>query len=138
LRRVVIGLCFALAAVGCSSGDDGGPFETNGANDESTELPGLAVIEVLGPDESEGADVPHFEWSAVRGAEEYGVVVSDDEGAVWAWRGTDTDIWFGGLSRERPAGMAGPVVPPGSTWRVAAFDSEGNVVAVSPERVLDT
>jgi len=112
-----------LLAAGCAS--DGG------------EAVDIAVIELLGPSGSDPGEVPHFEWSPIDDAAEYGVVVQDAGGAaLWAWRGGETDVWFGGLSRERPAGMAGPVVGEGATWRAIAFDEEGHVVAVSAEGTL--
>jgi hypothetical protein len=116
-----------LLAIGCG-GDGDGPSE---AADVST-------IEVVGPPETGSGEVPHFEWRAVDGIDEYGVVVRDPEGAtIWAWRGEAVEIWFGGISRERPPGMAGPTVEHGSTWRVVGYDADGHLVAISGERSLD-
>jgi hypothetical protein len=123
----VVAVALLLTALGAACGDDG--------PDEAAEL---ATIEVIGPSETESGDVPHFEWEGIDGADEYAVVVRDADGAsTWAWQGDAEDIWFGGLTRERPPGMAGPTVTAGSTWRVVAFDGDGHAVGISPERSLE-
>ena len=130
-RLTAMVVLVVLIATACSSSRG-----TNPASDGPVAQ--IVAIDVVGPDETGAGQVPQFEWEPVEDAAEYGVVVRDADGeAVWAWRGPTTEIWFGGLSQDRPAGMAGPVVTSGSTWIVAAYDEEGHVVAVGAERGLD-
>jgi hypothetical protein len=122
---VVLGALLVLAGGAC--GNDG--------PDKASEV---RTIEVVGPPEAGSGEIPHFEWEVTSGVDEYGVVVRDADGAtIWAWRGETEEIWFGGTSRQRPAGMAGPTVEAGSTWRVVGYDDDGHVVAISAEHTLD-
>lgn len=53
------------------------------------------------------------------------------DGPIWAWRGEETEVRLGALPFDRPTGMGGPVVVPGSCWSVIALDDDGHVAASS-------
>lgn len=91
----------------------------------------LPVIDVLGPPESGAGDVPLFEWSAVDGAADYRLAVVGPAGPQWAWVGDTTEIYFGGLSIERPPGLPGLELADDSCWSVVARDAHGGAIAVS-------
>jgi len=117
-----------------SSGSGTTSSPVNGRDVAPTGLPlidGLPVIDVFAPSESDAGDVPLFRWEAVEGAAEYSLAVRGPDGPLWAWRGTGTQIYFGGLPFERPPGWAGPVMVAGSCWSVLALDRSGHVMAVS-------
>lgn len=109
------------------------PEETVVASVPSGEIlvEGLPIIEVLSPPESEAGEVPMFSWSPVDGTSTYDVVVLSPDAPIWAWRGEQTEVWLGGLPFERPEGMAGAVLGPGSCWSVLALDAEGQMIAAS-------
>lgn len=123
-------LILALAASGCGSSGDGSGESAGTPIDAS-----LPSINLKAPATEGAGEVPAFEWDAVDGAERYRLVVLDGDGQpLWAWNGAETKVNLGGLPGERPEGTPGPVITPGSTWSVAAFDAEGNALAVSELR----
>jgi hypothetical protein len=129
-RSDLIVLLLLLTA--CTGGGDGG-----GQGDPPPPVvPGIdAVVELVAPPAEGAGKVPTFEWKPVSGAERYRLAVLDaKDRPIWSWEGSETTVALGGLTVERPAGEAGPVIAPGSSWLVAALDAEGHVLAVSVER----
>jgi len=116
---------------GCGSSDGGG-----GQGDSGTPIDaGLPKINLTAPATTGAGETPVFEWEAVSGAGRYRLVVVDGSGAMlWAWNGTDTKAGLGGIEGERPEGTSGPLLTPGSTWSVVAFDAAGQPLAVSDIR----
>ncbi len=138
-RLPSIALAICVLAAACTSGDDAGttasttapPTGAGAAPTGAPLVPGLPVIELLGPPSTGAGDAPLFRWKAVDGAESYALAVVGPDGPVWAWRGAETEVYLGGLPFERPPGWAGPVLVPGSCWSVVARDASGAIVAVS-------
>lgn len=149
----------ALGTIGCS--DSAGPFSTaagqtsttrqgattstaGGTTENSGEtlpsgqyLPiGGTPIEQLTPEQGAGA-YPIFEWAAVPDTAYYLLFVFDTNGIMyWAWEGTATSIYLGGLDQPPVPGSMGPVLDAPMTWAVVAFDSAGNPIASSAERPI--
>jgi hypothetical protein len=139
-RLPILALAGCLLLGACSSGDDanagtGGttapPSGTAAAPTGAPLVPGLPVVELLGPPSTGAGEAPLFRWTAVDGAESYALAVVGPDGPLWAWRGQGTEVYLGGLPFERPPGWAGPVLVPGSCWSVVARDAAGAIVAVS-------
>lgn len=99
---------------------------------ETTERPSLyAGIEVT---EAEPGSNPLLTWAPVDGATLYRVAVLDPDGdAYWAWSGADTSVFLGGNVQATTVGAR---VFGEMTWRVAAFDAEGNPLAISEPSAL--
>ncbi len=144
-------LVFPLTGCGSSGGTEGSTT-TAGNSGQSTATTveaieevqgtpidaGLASIELTGPTVSGAGEVPTFEWQAVAGAARYRLVVLDGDGEpLWAWNGSETRVNLGGLPVERPADISGPVITPGSSWSVVAFDADGTPLAVSVLRPVE-
>lgn len=129
IATVLIALTLSLLAPGC--GSDSGGDEGGGTPIDA----GLPAVELLAPGATGAGEVPAFEWQAVEGAARYRLVVIDGNGEpLWAWNGAETKVNLGGLPGERPEAESGPVITPGSIWSVAAFDAEGNALAISELR----
>jgi len=161
-RLLAATAALALGTLGC--GDSVGPFDTlggqtsttgqadttstDGATTESTwqtgttgtggqYLPiGGTPIELLIPEQGAGA-YPLFEWSAVPDAAFYLLFVFDTNGVTyWAWEGTTTSVYLGGLDQPPTPGSMGPVLDVPMTWAVIAFDGDENLIASSAERPI--
>lgn len=98
--------------------------------------PGVATITLLTPRQGAG-EKPLLKWEPVSGAVRYGLVVYDaDGGAYWSWQGEETSVYLGGTQDPPPEGSAGPVLGPGMSWGVMAFDAGGRLVASSGQSPL--
>lgn len=117
MRRCLLLVVVLLLVSACGDGADAPPT-------------GEAGLSLLGPLEAEPGTVPRFEWSEVDGAVTYRLVVLGQDGPIWAWEGEGTSVNLGGLEIDRPELMPGPVVEPGTSWSVAAFDASGGVLDV--------
>ena len=77
---------------------------------------------------------PLLAWDAVEGAVNYQLVVLDADGtAYWAWSGTETSVFLGGM--ENPDAVGAWVFEP-LTWVVAAEDPNGATLAMSARAEL--
>jgi hypothetical protein len=163
-RLVLLGAAGALVlgTIGC--GDSAGPFDTaagqptttgqatttstTGAATETTGqtdttgtggqyLPiGGTPIEQLTPEQGAGA-YPFFEWAAVPEAAFSLLFVFDTNGVTyWAWEGTATSVYLGGLDQPPTPGSMGPVLDAPMTWAVIAFDATDNLIASSAARPI--
>jgi hypothetical protein len=94
---------------------------------------GIADL-VLEPTVETGSH-PMLSWQAAAGATSYWLVVRDaDDRPYWAWTGAEVSVRFGGGDTEEPNQTA--VLHEMMTWRVAAFDAEGSLIALSESAVL--
>ena len=99
-------------------------------------LIGGTPIEQLTPDQGVGT-YPLFEWTAVPGAARYLLFVFDADGVMfWAWEGTGTSVYLGGLDQPPTPGSMGPALDVPMSWAVIAFDAGGNLIAGSPTRPI--
>jgi hypothetical protein len=155
-------LVLALGTVGC--GESAGPLGTTGGQqtttgqESTTTAPGKtttepggttattsagpylpiggAPIEQLTPEQRVGA-YPLFEWTAVPDAAFYILLVFDTTGgAFWAWEGTATSVYLGGLDQPPTPGSMGPALDGPMTWAVIAFDAGNNLIASSAQRPI--
>jgi hypothetical protein len=155
-------LALALGTPGCS--DSAGPFETTTGQatttgQESTTtgpaqtttqaggttstvpaaqfLPiGGTPIEQLTPEQGVSA-YPLFEWTAVPDAARYLLFVFDTNGVMyWAWDGTATSVYLGGLDQPPTPGSMGPTLDGPMAWAVIAFDVGENLIASSTQRPI--
>ncbi len=135
---LVAALVFVVAA--CAQGGtstDRGSNTTSGSGGGSPAPTGVPLveslpsIEVVGPPETGAGEAPLFRWKPVDGATSYHLAVLGPDGPLWAWQGTETEVYLGALPFERPPGWAGPVISAGTCWSVIARDAEGHVTAVS-------
>ncbi len=79
---------------------------------------------------SEGGNHPTLGWQATEGAASYWLVMRDGDGRpYWAWTGTDTSVRVGG--GDSPETNQTAALHETMTWRVAAFDEQGNLVGLS-------
>lgn len=89
---------------------------------------GVEVL-VLEPTSETGSH-PTLRWQSADGAVSYWLVLQDAAGRpYWAWTGSETSVRVGGgdsADANQTAVLHEPM-----TWRVAAFDSDGNLVALS-------
>lgn len=120
------------------------PAETTttlaGTNTSASEgqflLIGGTPIEQLTPEQGVGA-YPLFEWTVVPGAARYLLFVFDADGVMfWAWEGSATSVYLGGLDQPPTPGSMGPALDVPMSWAVIAFDAGGNLVAGSPTRTI--
>jgi hypothetical protein len=130
--RPVLMVAFVFA-VACTE-----PATEGEAPSNEADRPGGSVIEgdiLLTAPPVEGAgDIPTFAWESVQGATAYRLGVLDADGElVWAWEGPETSVVLGGVPGRQPA-EGGPVITPGSSWSVIAFDGRGLIVAISEVR----
>lgn len=80
---------------------------------------------------------PLLQWEAAPTASYYQLVVFDEEGRpYWAWEGKTTEIYLGGTVVQPPADSSGPIIAPGYSWTVVAFDIQDQVVAASAVRAI--
>lgn len=97
---------------------------------------GLPGITLLTPTENAGVK-PLFEWSPVEGADWYSLVLTNSEGKnYWAWMGSKTSIYLGGTTTQPDDNAAGPILQPGMTWAVIAYDADGKILAASHIRPI--
>lgn len=100
------------------------------------EAPAADPVDVLGvgsivlDDVTEPGPHPVLGWEPVPGAASYWLTVTDGAGRpFWAWTGTATTVRVGGgpsAELNQTAAIHEPM-----TWRVAALDSNGVLVALS-------
>ncbi len=91
---------------------------------------GVGAVEIVTA-ASGGGERPLLEWNAVEGADEYHVVaLAAFGGPYWAWVGQATSVVFGGGDAGSDPGQLATVFEP-LTWTVAAFDPDGNLLALS-------
>lgn len=162
LRGFAIVMFCVLAGAACSSSTstdsaptdsgavDSAPAASDGAEGSSSDsassatsdsiaaeplLIGAEPVTLLTPTEG-GGPRPLMEWESVEGASEYLVVVLDGDGApYWAWSGSATSVRLGGGELPDDHG-SGPIVESGALWSVSAYDSEGNLLAISGQRSI--
>lgn len=85
-------------------------------------LAGLAEIELTTAHRG-GGQRPLLEWSAVEGADTYGVYLyAPDETIYWSWQGGERSVFVGG-ENQLPDSVSGPSVIDGMTWSVVAYDA---------------
>jgi len=78
-----------------------------------------------------------FAWEAVSGTSRYQLYIFDEAGEpYWAWEGTGTQIYMGGTDAQPPNDSSGPSIDAGYTWAVAAYDSDGKILAASEIRSI--
>ncbi len=114
------------ASVDASTGDDSLPDDSD---DEAAgpELPPPFPELVVQP--TEPGPRPLLAWDTVEGAVDYELFVLDADGAAyWAWSGTETSVYLGGM--ENPDAVGAWVFEP-LTWVVAAVDADGTTLAMS-------
>lgn len=100
------------------------------------DAPGLAQIELTTPLEGAGVK-PRFEWRAIEGAVSYTLVLYTPEGApYWSWTGVATAVYLGGGDTPPPPDSAGPVLSPGMTWGVMAFNQSDVLVGTSARQPI--
>lgn len=113
------------------SANDAEPGDTQ-PDDEPAEADVAPIerpIDTVAVDDAEAGVRPLLSWSAVDGAALYRVVVVDGDGApYWAWSGSDTEVFVGGVD---DATLPGAVVSEAMTWSVAALDADGLPLALS-------
>jgi len=95
-------------------------------------LAALPTVELLAPAELGAGRAPDFAWSSVDGANSYRLSVLGPDGPAWAWQGADTSVRYGGV----PAGTSGPSLRAGSWWSVSAYNSTGELLALSELRAV--
>ena len=94
------------------------------------------AIDQLTPEQGVGA-YPLFEWSAVPDAARYLLFVFDTNGVTyWAWDGTATSVYLGGLYQPPTPGSMGPVLDGPMSWAVIAFDAGGTLLASSATKPI--
>ncbi|WP_291379817.1 hypothetical protein [Demequina sp.] len=124
--------CAALLLTGCSS--DGGNASASPAPSATTTATSseFAIGDYLDTIAVTAADPgprPLLTWTPVDGATMYLVTVLDSSGVgYWTWEGTETEVHVGGTSEPD---AIGPYVFEDMSWRVAAQDDTGTLLAVS-------
>ncbi len=106
---------------------------SEGPGDDPTldDLRGALGIDVLHLEPTtETGNHPTLSWQPVDGAASYWLVLRDDDDRpYWAWTGSDTTVRVGGGDRSetnQTAALHGEM-----TWRVAAFDTDHDLIALS-------
>ncbi len=139
---VVLSIIISVYAAACGGGQaTGGTGEQEGeakateagqvSNEPFVPFADIATVELLTATNGVGIK-PLFEWSPVNGAASYSVYVQFSDGQpYWAWSGTDTSVYLGGLHFAPPENAEGPILLDGMAWAVLAFDANGNVIASS-------
>ena len=129
-------LIFAMLACTISGGQNGeSPVPSSQKNTEALALdvPGITAITIATPNEGAGGK-PLFEWEAVPGAVRYSLVLFSADGQpYWSWEGSETKVYLGGTQEQPEEDSPGPTLYEEMSWHVAAFDAEGQLIAVSPE-----
>jgi len=121
--------CGAPADAGETAPDAGNSNEDQG--EPFLSVPGVADIKLL-TDVDGAGEKPLFKWEAVTGAARYHLILYDEAGEpYWAWEGTSTQIYIGGVPFEPSADSSGPSIEAGYSWAVVAYDADGNVLAAS-------
>lgn len=120
----------AVLLAGCSS--DGGEAPASTTPSPSATASEFTIGDYLDPIAVTVADPgprPLLTWAPVDGATLYLVTVLDSSGVgYWTWEGTDTEVHVGGTAEPD---AIGPYVFEDMTWRVAAQDDSGTLLAVS-------
>lgn len=126
----------ATTGAGPSTPDTTAPGNDDIGASSLVELRSDLAIDVLELDATtETGRHPTLSWRPVDNANSYWLVVRDAEGrAFWAWTGTDTSVRVGG--GDTPDVNQTAAVHEAMTWRVAAFDANGRLVALSDEGFL--
>lgn len=89
------------------------------------------TIDLLTPPDGSGIR-PELRWSAVGGADHYGVYLYAPDGSIyWSWSGRATAVPVGGEPRLVDS-APGPSVVDGMTWAVIAYDADLLPLAISP------
>lgn len=98
----------------------------------ATPFEGLAAIDITTAPAG-GGDQPLVEWTAVDGASVYVVTALDPAGAgaYWAWRGEESQVWFGGSTVQPIVNGGGPYLFAPMTLQVWALDVDGVPIATS-------
>ncbi|MCP4964264.1 MAG: hypothetical protein GY926_03415 [bacterium] len=97
--------------------------------DSGRRLPYSAAFMAMTPTNESGSH-PTLSWQPADGAASYWLTIRDaDARPYWAWTGTETSVRFGG--GDSPETNQTAVLHETMTWRVAAFDANGGLVAIS-------
>jgi hypothetical protein len=100
------------------------------------EVPGVEEITLTTPEEGAGVK-PQFAWEPVDGAARYTLVLYTAGGdPYWAWDGAATSVYLGGSDTEPREDSAGPVLSPGMSWAVMAFDGDNRLIGSSVLRPI--
>lgn len=165
MKPRVVGCVFlgiTVFVAGCSSGENGSVTTATSASDvtetthsapdatstPTTSVPADAGDPVAPGELAEIIDIgvvtlnavdsgPHsvLGWQPVQGAALYWLMISDSDGEpYWAWTGTDTAVRIGGGDSTELNQTA--AIHEDMTWRVAAFDETGTLVALSETGAL--
>lgn len=120
---------------------DGETTSTSGGSTGSTdpgsvlELSEVASLGAVALGEPGPGPHPALVWEPFDGASSYWLVVFDAAGdPYWAWTGSDPSVRVGGGSVDGMNQTA--VVHETMTWRVAAFDANGTLIALSREGTI--
>jgi hypothetical protein len=143
LITVLTTAALACSLGGATGGDSGdGSGQSDGANSGGgsgapvLDIAGVGEVELLTPAEGVGIK-PLFEWAAVEGVQRYLLILRDANGETyWAWNGSATSIYLGGVSEQPSDDAEGPRLEAGMAWAVFALDSEGEVIASSELRPI--
>lgn len=155
-------LAITVFVVGCSSGEGGSVTTATPASDVTetthsapdatstspTSIPADAGDPVAPRELAEVVDIgvvtleavdsgPHpvLGWEPVQGAALYWLMISDSDGEpYWAWTGAHTTVRIGGGDSTELNQTA--AIHEDMTWRVAAFDETGTLVALSETGAL--
>lgn len=104
------------------------PPTTQPAAEPEPLLAGFDELIELTVASGEVPDRPVLSWTAVDGADHYGVYVYAPNGEIyWAWQGRETSVTLGGAIGDAP----GPAVADGMTWAVIAYDAALLPIGVS-------
>ena len=132
--------CAAILLTACSS-DEGSTSPSPAASATATPAAtagDFAIGDYLDPitvTVAEPGPRPLLTWEPVDGAALYLVTVLDSSGTgYWTWEGTDTEVHVGGTAEPD---AIGPYVFEDMTWRVAAQDDSGALLAVSQPSPLN-
>lgn len=97
------------------------------------ELPDSVKIKAKARD----GERPRFSWKAVGDAVDYALVVQTLKGKpYWAWRGTETTVFLGGVD-EPSKDAGGPLLTKAAQWQVVAYAEDGRIVGASPWSVVE-
>jgi hypothetical protein len=145
-RYLTLALVGGLLAAACSTSTGDATVSTTQSTEGSDStvadtpvviLPGEPIVDgfptvkLSGPGSTGAGEYPLFGWEAVSGATTYQLVVSGPSGPTWAWEGPATEIRYGAVDSEPPAGYGGPRLTEPSCWSVVALDADSHAVAAS-------
>jgi hypothetical protein len=100
------------------------------------DVPSVQEIALTTPQEGAGIK-PQFTWEPLDGAARYTLVLYTAAlEPYWAWGGTATSVYLGGSAAAPRDDSAGPVLGPGMSWAVMAFDGDDQLIGSSVLRPI--